>query len=70
MAERTVCTKLVKAEKRHRDDGDGRLGEQELRAEGSKPNWSGELLRLLRAAGRHLVFTLEAMGLGMEIQTV
>lgn len=62
--------KAGEGRKRHRDDGDGRLGEQELRAEGSRPNWSGELLRLLRASGRHLVFTLEAMGLGMEIQTV
>lgn len=47
-----------------------RVREQELRAEGSRPSWRGELLRLLRAAGRHLVFTLEAMGLGLEMRTV
>lgn len=29
--------KAGEGRKRHRDDGDGRLGEQELRAEGSRP---------------------------------
>lgn len=66
MAERTVYAKLVKAEKGMADDGDGKgWGSRNL-----EPHGGGELLRLLRAAGGHLVFTLEAMGLGLQMRTV